>query len=645
MKGVCTCSTCWAWQPKQWDKWRYTDEAAKCGHLSKFTARGDTCDAAAIIKPSTFAARNIAVNLHTDVVPASITDDLEQWYAAHETEFSDVGHRREAKGDDELYPHQKEDVERFKDANEIALFCEQGTGKSATALAIAAHKYRTGAIDSLLIIAPNDVHKQWAVEQLPRWLESGIKREVQCFGGRGGLKETHPFYSTESFHILVTNIDTFSTPEKWKDIVRWALSRKCMIILDEATCAKNVKAKRTERLLYEFNEVRRRGRSILSSVPRTVARAILTGTPITNGITDIWSLMEFLRPNYFGRNWHSFRNHYAMLATITTAYGATQVAISQDLWDGIKGCSSFEAANVAFGVSLDTYETVQMQTTYQGAYKHEDELKELIAPVSVFRLLKDCVDMPEQVYNRKLVTMNAEQQKAYKTMEAELIAQHDGATMTAANKLSALVRLGQISSGFIVQGQQAGYDADAAETWWACDYDVEPGEVVWLGTSVPKMEQLYRDIEESAKPCIVICRFSAEASRIYDDLSKIYKTLLYTGWKKTGDVEDFKTGKYDVLVANIRVISRGFNLQNASHMFFYSNTFSLEDRLQTEGRTFRIGQKNTTVYTDYANIDSVDIRVIGALRQKRKLLDYVRGTGMDALLNGEDEITMMEGAA
>ena len=41
--------------------------------------------------------------------------------------------------------------------------------------------------------------------------------------------------------------------------------------------------------------------------------------------------------------------------------------------------------------------------------------------------------------------------------------------------------------------------------------DIEPGEVMWLGGSVPKLDAMYRDVEESSIPCIIITRFSADA--------------------------------------------------------------------------------------------------------------------------------------
>jgi len=251
--------------------------------------------------------------------------------------------------------------------------------------------------------------------------------------------------------------------------------------------------------------------------------------------------------------------------------------------------------------------------------------------------------MPPQVYNKKTVVMSEVQRKAYMDMERELLAMYGGATTTAANKLSALIRLQQISSGFIVQGQ-LNFNPEEFELRGDDSYDIEPGQVMWLGSTVPKLEALYRDVEESSRPIIIITRFSAEAARISEDLSKQYRVLLYTGWRKTGTIEEFKEGKYEILVANIRCISRGFNLQNACQMFFYSNTFSLEDRLQTEGRIFRIGQKNPCAYTDYINEETIDLKVVGALRQKRALLDYIRGTSLTAFVEDEDEVIQMEEA-
>ena len=107
-------------------------------------------------------------------------------------------------------------------------------------------------------------------------------------------------------------------------------------------------------------------------------------------------------------------------------------------------------------------------------------------------------------------------------------------------------------------------------------------------------------------------------------------------------MEDFQAGKFDVLIANERAISRGFNLQISHSTHFYSNTFSLEDRLQTESRTYRIGQKNKVRYTDYLYLDTVDMKIVAALRQKRELLDYMRGVSVKDFLTQWDEVAETE---
>jgi SNF2 family DNA or RNA helicase len=543
----------------------------------------------------------------------------------------------------EYYPHQREAIERFKDASEIALFFEMGCGKSATILAIVASQFRCKKLDALLIIAPNDVHRQWAIEQVVQWLH--VPFEIQCLFGRGGAKEAYPFDDNPNIlPVVCVNIDTFSTPTKWIDIVGWANSRRTFLVLDEATVIKNVSAKRTQRILYEFNEVVRRKQQIISSQVKSVGRAILTGTPVTNGPMDLWAMMEFLRPNYFRRNWYSFQNHFGMFTRMDVNGRAINIPLNEDTWAAIKGINSFAEAREIFGCSEDTFNTIHAQDAYEGPYKHADELKQLIAPVAMFKQLKECADLPPQIYNQRLLKMSDAQQTCYDSMCAELLAEYAGHTATALNKMTAIIRLQQISSGFIydkdydpaLDKEDADETVDRVARLYGLiedDYDVTPDDrIQWIGTSNPKLDAIYRDIDESTKPVIVITRFSAEAARIFSDLSARMNCCLMTGWKRVGTVEEFKANKYQVMVANSSVVQHGFNLQNSHNIMFYSNTFSLETRLQTEGRIYRLGQTEPCLYTDYLYEDSVDEKIVGALKLKRNLLDYIRSADIEEIV-------------
>ena len=73
-------------------------------------------------------------------------------------------------------------------------------------------------------------------------------------------------------------------------------------------------------------------------------------------------------------------------------------------------------------------------------------------------------------------------------------------------------------------------------------------------------------------------------------------------------------------------------------MILYSNTFSLEDRIQVEARIYRAGQKMPCIYLDYVMKDTIDMKVYAALKQKKQLADYIRDTSVQDFLEQPDEI-------
>ena len=193
----------------------------------------------------------------------------------------------------------------------------------------------------------------------------------------------------------------------------------------------------------------------------------------------------------------------------------------------------------------------------------------------------------------------------------------------------------QISSGFII-GQKALENIDF-EQFLDADpesfdtQDLNPTEVVWLGDSTPKLDALMRDVAECDKPLLILTRYSAEAAKIYDLCKDQYNTCLITGWKTIGSIDEFKEGKYDIMVANSTKVSRGFNLQVAHTTLFYSNTFSMETRQQAEFRTFRMGQKHPCLYIDYT-CSEVDKTITKALKMKKGLLEYIRDKDIEEVI-------------
>ena len=544
-----------------------------------------------------------------------------------------------------LFEHQKLARNKFKGLDEIALFFEMGCGKSVTSLSIMIDKYKEGKIDSLLIVAPNDVHKQWFDDLcnddalLSQILEQEhVPCTGQIIGGRGGQKQFYDFDDDGKLHIVCVNIDTFSQPHKWEVIVDWVNKNKTAIIIDEATSIKNPNSKRSQRMLYEFNDVMKKRNTVLFSgkKPNTSVRCVLTGTPVSNGPMDLWSIMEFIKPNYFGRNYYSFMNYYGMHTKLKLDTGQQiSVLLTEKTWHGIKGCKDYSEAFNTFGCSEDTYMTVVHQDHYIGPYKHADELKQLLEPVAVFAKLTDCVDMPPVHYITKEVPLSDAQKACYADMKHDLLATYDDNVATAKNQLVVTLRLQQIASGFIMGHKEINPEDLELPCWSdtesADEYDVTPDEVIWLGDTNPKLEQLKRDVAELDKPLLILTRFSAEAAKIYDLLKDDYSCMLFTGWKTTGSIEKFKAGEFQIMVANTTKIARGFNLQVAHTTIYYSNTFSMELRQQSEFRTFRMGQKYPCTYIDYVSCE-VDKTIADALRLKKGLLEYIRDKNINEVV-------------
>lgn len=551
----------------------------------------------------------------------------------------------------ELFEHQKKALEKFKDSNAIPLFWEPGTGKSCGSLSIALDKYDRGLIDVLLIVAPNRIHTQWALEQCPLWLGD-------CWYVNGGKLNTKPLemckctveykkhkkaldWQEGKLNVKCVNIETFSTQTYYQKFTEYCNSHKTMIILDEATVIKNPKSVRSERLLYQFNDIIRSGRKVIGSVPKTVARAILTGTPVTEKPFDLWSMFEFLQPNFFHRNYYAFCQHHGLYYTIEVEGRRVNVLLKEEVWQAIRGMSYREAV-AQFNVTLRTYDIIQHQVAFQGPYVGMEEISRQINQLASWCRIKDVQDMPAQVRNRKFLDMDDEQAKVYKDMENKFIAFYKGKTVDAKAKVTVRLRLQQIASGFVTSLASIPDDATDEEVIKFLE-DPPPREVTWFDKK-PKLEQTLIDLEElGSQQLLILTVFTAEAAMLYDTLTaKGYSVNMQTGWKKVGTIESFKEGKEQVMVANIRVVSKGFNFQaGCNHITFYSNTSSLEDRIQSEARIWRTGQTKTCIYNDYLMRGTVDESIKARLEMKQGISDFFwnnRIADIPELVQGDETI-------
>jgi SNF2 family DNA or RNA helicase len=87
----------------------------------------------------------------------------------------------------------------------------------------------------------------------------------------------------------------------------------------------------------------------------------------------------------------------------------------------------------------------------------------------------------------------------------------------------------------------------------------------------------------------------------------------------------FMSGKRQICVAKAASMGMGLTLVNSSISFYYSNTFSLLERLQSEDRQHRLGQHNPVTYIDLVADKTVDEKILRSLRENYEMSQRVVG--------------------
>ena len=300
-------------------------------------------------------------------------------------------------------------------------------------------------------------------------------------------------------------------------------------------------------------------------------KLLLTGTVITNRELDVFSQYRFLNPQIFGTSFYAFRNQYFDMG----GYGN--------------------------------------HTPIFRKWMTDDFLKKLHSVA--FRVTKaECLDLPEITEEVRAVELEKDAAKIYDSIESDSYAEMDESEVTTANILTRMLRLSQITGGHLT----------------------DDGGVV-NAVSSAKLNAL-SDIIDTAiaedKKIVIIARFVPELDDIQELLEK--KKIGYAvvrGGVKDRDSE-IHSFQYDekcrVFVGQIAAAGLGITLTAASTMIFYSLDYSMSNFEQAKARIHRAGQTEKCHYIYLVCKDTVDRKVLYALRKKINLAkmlvdDYRKG--------------------
>jgi SNF2 family DNA or RNA helicase len=210
--------------------------------------------------------------------------------------------------------------------------------------------------------------------------------------------------------------------------------------------------------------------------------------------------------------------------------------------------------------------------------------------------------------------MNEWQARAYKQMKDNAVTFLErGDMVTAQNVLTQILRLQQICSGFV---------------------KTDDGSVEKFPTN--KLDELMALLEETSGKVIIWAVFVQDLNNIQAALAKEYgpgSVAVYAGSTGAEDRQKIVTDFQDpasplrFFVGQSRTGGYGLTLTEASTVVYYTNSFDLEVRIQSEDRAHRIGQKNNVTYIDLVTEGTVEEKILKALRNKINIASEVLSEG------------------
>ena len=453
-----------------------------------------------------------------------------------------------------LYRHQKAAVEfamkRLLSHGGAALLMEMGTGKTLTAITIAGRLRKLGLVHRVLVIAPLSVLGVWR-DEFERY--AAFDYTLCVLTGSTKAKEA----LLEGLHGPGMQIAVVNYESCWRMDLALDDWMPDLMICDEGHRIKNARANASK--------------SVHMLAMLTQYRLLLTGTVIVNKPIDVFSQYKFVDREIFGNSFYQFRNRYFNM------------------------------------VGYGNYTPV-MKPWMRGEFtkKLHD---------AAFRVTKaECLDLPETTDVIQRIDLEIIPMQLYQDLVQDSVAQLMRDEVTTTNVLTMLLRLSQLTGGFLT-GDQTGNVEQVSRA------------------KLDALKELIEDAMENGEKVVVIARFVPEINAIGALMEKMGIRYAQISGGVTDRDEQVKAFQEDpecrVFVGQIATAGLGITLTAARIMVFYSLDYSMANYEQARARIHRVGQTQACTYVHLIARGTVDERVIQALRDKvdiaKRIVDEVKG--------------------
>ena len=465
------------------------------------------------------------------------------------------------------YAHQLTALEKSWNKENFAYFMEMGTGKTKVLIDNLAMLYDKGKIDGALIIAPKGVVKTWYEQELPTHLPNHIDNTT----------------------VLWQSNITKSQQEKLDSVLENEMLLHILVMNVEALSTekgvnfarKFINSHKTLMAIDESTTIKtptaRRTKNIILLGKQAKYKRIMTGSPITKNPLDLYTQCEFLDPWLLDfTSYYAFRNRYAEMKTMHLRGRSIQVV---------------------------------------SEFKNLGELSETVKTFSYRVLKEDCLDLPPKNFIKRHITLTPAQKKVYEQMKKAAMAVLNGKVTTTMTVLTQLMRLHQITCGH---------------------FTADDGSVQEVESN--RLKELMSILEETEGKAIIWANYQRDVAQIIEHIEKKYgegSIVDYYGLTPQEDRQDnIRKFQNDsncrFLIGTPQTGGYGITLTQANTVIYYSNGYDLEKRLQSEDRAHRIGQKKTVTYVDLLCEDTVDEKIVKALKNKINIASEVLGEELKA---------------
>ncbi|MFO0861374.1 MAG: DEAD/DEAH box helicase [Phycisphaerales bacterium] len=409
------------------------------------------------------------------------------------------------------------------------------------------------AVQPTLLVVPMSVVGNW-IHETARFCP---ELKVLVHHGADRLNEDAFVERARQSDMVVT---TYSLAHRDKDLltkVQWG-----RLVLDEAQYIKNPGAKQSQAV-----------RSIAAE-----RRVALTGTPVENRLSELWSIMDFLNPGYLGSA-GGFRQRFAV---------------------GIE--------------------------RYRDRAKLE-QLKGLVKPFILRRLKSDptvVADLPEKVESKEYCPLTSEQATLYEQCVQRMLAEVE--------RSEGIQRRGLVLSALIKLKQICNHPTQLLKDWQ--DGSLTPPSAERSGKCIRLLEMLEEVLAEGDQ-AIVFTQFRQMGNllgamlRHHLDREVLFLHGGTSQKERVQLVEDFQKadGKNPILLISLKAGGVGLNLTAASHVFHFDRWWNPAVENQATDRAYRIGQTRTVQVHKFVVRGTLEERIDQMIESKTELAENIIGSG------------------